>query len=58
MGFADMIAGVLNVVPNFINAGANVAGVINQKKTNDLNFKLQKEQYSYQKYLQKIWRNI
>ncbi len=54
MGFADMISGVLNVVPNFITAGANLAGVINQKKINDLNFKLQKEQYSYQKSLQKI----
>lgn len=54
MGFGDVISGVLQVVPNVINAGANVYGAINQKKTNDLNFRLQKEQYEYQKKLQRI----
>lgn len=54
MGFANFISGVLNTVPNIINAGSNVVGTIDQMKTNDLNFKLQKEQYAYQKNLQKI----
>lgn len=54
MGFADVVSNVLNVVPNLVNAGANVVGTIDQMKTNDLNFKLQKEQYGYQKLLQRI----
>lgn len=44
----------LNVGANLLTAGANVFGAINQKKTNDLNFQLQKDQYEYQKNLQQI----
>ncbi len=44
----------LNVGANLLTAGANVFGAINEKKTNDLNYQLQKDQYEYQKNLQKI----
>ena len=48
------LLGILGAVPDLLTAGANVVGSYNQIKTNDLNFKLQKDQYSYQKNLQKI----
>lgn len=44
----------LNVGANLLTAGANVIGAFNQKKTNDLNYQLQKDQYEYQKNLQQI----
>ncbi len=44
----------LNVGVNLLNAGASVFGAWNQKKTNDLNYQLQKDQYEYQKNLQQI----
>lgn len=46
--------GILGAVSPLLTAGANVAGAYNQIKTNDLNYELQKEQYDYQKNLQKI----
>ena len=49
-GFGDF----LNPISNLLTAGASVAGAINEKKTNDLNYQLQKDQYEYQKSLQKI----
>lgn len=44
----------LNVGANLLTAGANVFGAINEKKTNDLNYQLQRDQYEYQKNLQQI----
>lgn len=48
------LLGILGVGSQLFTAGANVAGAYNQIKTNDLNYKLQKEQYEYQKNLQNI----
>lgn len=48
------LLGILGAVPNLLTAGSTVAGAYNQIKTNDLNYKLQKEQLDYQKSLQKI----
>ncbi len=39
---------------DMFTAGSNVLGAISQIRTNDLNYKLQKEQLDYQKGLQKI----
>lgn len=49
-----VLGDALNVGANLLTAGASAFGAWNQKKTNDLNFQLQKEQYDYQKNLQKI----
>ena len=54
MGLGDLVSGVLNFFPNLVNAGSSVIGAFDQMKTNDLNYKLQKDQYSYQKLLQRI----
>lgn len=48
------LLGALGVGSQLLTAGANVFGAINQKKTNDLNYQLQKDQYEYQKNLQRI----
>ncbi len=48
------LVGILGVGSQLLSAGASVAGALNQKKTNDLNYRLQKEQYDYQKNLQQI----
>lgn len=48
------LIGILGAGSQLATAGANVAGAYNQIKTNDLNYKLQKEQYDYQKNLQQI----
>lgn len=48
------LVGILGLGSRFFTAGANLAGAYNQIKTNDLNYKLQKEQYDYQKNLQNI----
>lgn len=48
------LVGILGAGSQLFTAGANVAGAYNQIKTNDLNYKLQKEQYDYQKNLQNI----
>ena len=48
------LLGVLGVGSQLLSAGASVLGARNQKKTNDLNYQLQKEQYDYQKNLQQI----
>lgn len=48
------LLGALGVGANLLSAGASVAGAFNQKKTNDLNYQLQKDQYEYQKNLQHI----
>ncbi len=49
-----VLGSALNVGANLLTAGANVFGAINEKKTNDLNYQLQKDQYEYQKNLQQI----
>ncbi len=49
-----VLGSALNFGANLLTAGANVFGAINEKKTNDLNYKLQKDQYEYQKNLQQI----
>ena len=49
-----VLGDALNVGANLLNAGANLFGAYNQMNTNDLNYKLQKEQYEYQKNLQQI----
>lgn len=54
MGSFDVVGNIIGALPNLVTAGANVYGAVNQKKTNDLNFQLQKEQYAYQKKLQQI----
>ena len=48
------LVGILGAGSQLLTVGANVFGAYNQKKTNDLNYKLQKEQYEYQKNLQNI----
>lgn len=48
------LLGILGVGSQLFTSGANVAGAYNQIKTNDLNYKLQKEQLDYQKNLQHI----
>ncbi len=48
------LLGILGVGSQLLTVGSNVAGAYNQIKTNDLNYKLQKEQYNYQKNLQNI----
>lgn len=48
------LLGALGVGANLLSAGASAFGAWNQKKTNDLNFQLQKDQYEYQKNLQQI----
>lgn len=48
------LLGALGVGSQLLSAGASAFGAWNQKKTNDLNFQLQKEQYEYQKNLQNI----
>lgn len=50
--FGDIITGVGNVLGNLFNAGANVYGTIKTVEQNDKNYKLQKENYNYQKDLQ------
>lgn len=48
------LLGALGVGSQLLSAGASAFGAWNQKKTNDLNFQLQKDQYEYQKNLQRI----
>lgn len=48
------LLGALGVGSQLLSAGASAFGAYNQKKTNDLNYKLQQEQYEYQKNLQNI----
>lgn len=48
------LLGALGVGSQLLSAGASAFGAWNQKKTNDLNYQLQKEQYDYQKNLQNI----
>lgn len=48
------LLGALGVGSQLLSAGASAFGAWNQKKTNDLNFQLQKDQYEYQKNLQQI----
>ena len=48
------LLGALGVGSQLLSAGASAFGAYNQKKTNDLNFQLQKDQYEYQKNLQQI----
>lgn len=48
------LLGALGVGSQLLSAGASAFGAYNQFKTNDLNYKLQKEQYEYQKNLQQI----
>lgn len=48
------LLGALGVGSQLLSAGASAFGAWNQKKTNDLNFQLQKDQFEYQKNLQQI----
>ena len=48
------LLGALGVGSQLLSAGASAFGAYNQMKTNDLNYKLQKDQYEYQKNLQQI----
>lgn len=48
-----ILGGILSAVGDIANVGANVAGTISEIKTNDLNYKLAKENLDYQKQLQK-----
>lgn len=45
---------ILNPISSVVNAWATVKGVKDSIKTNDLNYKLQKDELAYQKDLQKI----
>ena len=44
----------MSALSDMFTAGSNVLGAISQIRTNDLNYKLQKEQLAYQKSLQNI----
>lgn len=48
------LLGIIGAGANLLSVGASVSGAFNQKKTNDLNYQLQKDQYEYQKNLQNI----
>ena len=48
------LVGILGAGSQLLTAGASAFGAYNQFKTNDLYYKLQKEQYDYQKNLQQI----
>ncbi len=48
----SVIGSLLDSVGPLVSAGATVAGAVNQIRTNDLNYRLQKENLAYQKNLQ------
>lgn len=54
MSFGSILSGVAGGLANLGSAWASVKGVYDNKKVNDLNFQLQKENLAYQKDLQKI----
>lgn len=54
MSFGAILSGVAGGLANLGSAWASVKGVYDNKRVNDLNFQLQKENLSYQKDLQKI----
>lgn len=54
MSLGAILSGVAGGLANLGSAWASVKGVYDNKKVNDLNFQLQKQELSYQKDLQKI----
>lgn len=54
MSFGAILSGVAGGFANLGSAWASVKGVYDNKKVNDLNFQLQKQELAYQKDLQKI----
>lgn len=54
MSFGAILSGVADGLANLGSAWASVKGVYDNKRVNDLNFQLQKENLAYQKDLQKI----
>lgn len=54
MSFGAILSGVAGGLANLGSAWASVKGVYDNKKVNDINFQLQKENLAYQKDLQKI----
>ena len=54
MSFGTVLAGIGNVLGGLATGVSSIVGTVDQVKTNDLNFQLQKDELAYQKDLQKI----
>ncbi len=54
MSFGTVLSGIGNVLGGLTTGVSSILGTVDQIKTNDLNFKLQKDELAYQKDLQKI----
>ncbi len=54
MSFGTVMSGIGNVLGGLATGVSSIIGAVDQVKTNDLNFKLQKDELAYQKDLQKI----
>ena len=54
MSFGTVLAGIGNVLGGLATGVSSIVGTVDQVKTNDLNYQLQKDNLAYQKDLQKI----